>query len=180
VSSASAPFTIASARPIASAPQLNSRSLLLSPRSRSQNSLREGFDGRFVLGRRTRDQIRVSRRYERRRLIRRDQRLSGEARGSIGATRRPFRLGRRGGAHPRRTLEVTASHSCALTTGAAPRLRDFFNHASLSAIRSARSSKSGSMSIIGARAATAINTAMHASHATANHISIGTSSIATV
>jgi len=70
----------------------------------------------------------------------------------------------------REGADRVSSHSCALSTGAAPRLRDF-NRASLSAIRSARSSKSGSTSIIGARAASTITTAMHASHATANHIS---------
>src|ERR1700677_4116735 len=59
-----------------------------------------------------------------------------------------------------------ASHSCALTTGDAPRLRDF-NHASLSAIRSARSSKSGSSSIIGARATSTTNTARHATQTVA-------------
>jgi len=74
-----------------------------------------------------------------------------------------------------------ASHSCALTTGAAPRLRDF-NHASLSAIRSARSAKSGSSSIIGARATSTTTTARHATQAVAIPIqmSISTSSIATV
>jgi hypothetical protein len=72
-----------------------------------------------------------------------------------------------------------ASHSCALTTGAAPRLRDFFNHASLSAIRSARSAKSGSSSIIGARATSTTTTARHATQAVAIpiQISIGTSSM---
>jgi hypothetical protein len=59
-----------------------------------------------------------------------------------------------------------ASHSCALTMGAAPRLRDF-NHASLSAIRSARSVKSGSSSIIGAQATITTNTARHATQAVA-------------
>ena len=71
-----------------------------------------------------------------------------------------------------------ASHSCALTTGAAPRLRDF-NHASLSAIRSAGSAKSGSSSIIGARATSTSTTARHATQAVAIpiQISIGTSSM---
>ena len=51
----------------------------------------------------------------------------------------PHARAREGDACPR----GGASHSCALTTGAAPRLRDF-NQASISAIRSARSAKSAS------------------------------------
>ena len=72
----------------------------------------------------------------------------------------------------------SASHSRPSTTGAAPRLRDF-NRASLSAIRSARSAKSWSSSIIGARAASTTTTARHATQAVAIPIqmSIFTSSM---
>jgi hypothetical protein len=72
----------------------------------------------------------------------------------------------------------SASHSCPSTTGAAPRLRDF-NRASLSAIRSARSAKSWSSSIIGARAASTTTTARHATQAVAipTQMSIFTSSM---
>ena len=50
-----------------------------------------------------------------------------------------------GDAYPRSGERVSV-YSCALSIGGAPRLRDFI-HASLSAIRSARSVKSGSSSI---------------------------------
>ena len=72
-----------------------------------------------------------------------------------------------------------ASHSCALTMGDAPRLRDSIP-ASLSAIRSARSAKSGCLlSIIGARTASTTTIARHATQAVAIPIqmSIGRSSM---